>query len=129
MTIKLIGGTYHLWRRVPKRFQLIEPRQHLKVTLRTDSEKDARKTDGRGPASFSYWSKLNRCLSSSPCMGGMMTRPGRGAGAGRVRRGHVCRRRGMGMGMGLCGDPGIGTMRLVAGRRIGFGRFAAIAHR
>jgi hypothetical protein len=42
MTLKLISGTYYLWRRVPKRYASVESRPHLKVTLRTDSEKDAK---------------------------------------------------------------------------------------
>lgn len=42
MTLKLIGSTYYVWRRVPKRFASVEPRIHFKLTLKTDSEKDAR---------------------------------------------------------------------------------------
>lgn len=46
MGITRIGGTFHVRRRVPKRYAGIEPRRFFKVTLRTDSETDAREKAG-----------------------------------------------------------------------------------
>ncbi|SEM05486.1 Site-specific recombinase XerD [Roseovarius azorensis] len=42
MTLKKIGKTYHLRRRVPKRFAAIEPRELVSQSLHTDSEQLAK---------------------------------------------------------------------------------------